>query len=79
MVVAVDSWAFFGICACIVAQSVKSGGLAYDTSHYNASDVLNNGAFVKESTEGLFYQEPVYLPKVFFFSSWRCGVLSPHT
>lgn len=25
-------------------------------------DVLNNGAFVKESTEGLFHQEPVYLP-----------------
>lgn len=29
-------------------------------------------AFVKESTEGVFHQEPVYL-------SEGCGVLSPHT
>ena len=53
-----DSWAFLGIGDCILPQSIKS----YDMSHYITSDVLNNGAFVKESTEGLFHQEPVYLP-----------------
>lgn len=41
------------------------------TCPINPPDVLNNGAFVKESSEGLFHRESVYL-----FSP-KDGVLSP--
>lgn len=47
------------------------------TRPIKVAHVLNNAAFVEESSEGLFHQEPVYLPlSLFFHSRWRCSVLS---
>lgn len=47
---------------CLLYHKVSSQADWLMTRLIKTPDVLNNGAFVKESTEVLFHQEPVYLP-----------------
>ena len=62
-----DSWALYGI--HLLYHKVSSQADWLMTRPIKTPDVRNNGAFVKESTEGLSHQESVYLPlSLFFFS-----------